>query len=222
MSFQPLRITRGKSGDFVAKKIKENVELQKEGTVVGEKSPGFFKKFFYLFLIPLMFIVAIALILATVTEFNVFKMADDAIEKIPFVGSSDDEKVVVENSSLNEQKVVELQAEIQEKELQITELQSQMDSSAIEKDELLTEQERLLFEIEKLKRNQEETQKEFNEILSTFEKMSAKKAAPILVQMSDTESLRIMSNMKPDTLSAIFTKMSPADAARYTELLSQQ
>lgn len=49
-----------------------------------------------------MFIVAIALILATVTEYNVFKMANNAIEKIPFVGSSDDEKIVVENSSLNE------------------------------------------------------------------------------------------------------------------------
>lgn len=222
MSFQLLRITRRKSGDFVAKRIKENIELQNERTVVEEKPPGFFKKFFYLFLIPLMFIIAICLILATVTEYNVFKMADDAIEKIPFVGSSEDEKAVVENSSLNEQKVVELQAEIQEKELQITKLQSQIDTTAIEKDELLIEQERLLFEIEKLKRNKEETQKEFNEILSTFEKMSAKTAAPILVQMSDTESLRIMSNMKPDTLSAIFTKMAPADAARYTELLSQQ
>ncbi|MCH7320936.1 hypothetical protein LZ480_03455 [Solibacillus sp. MA9] len=208
----------------MAKKTKEQLELQMEETKMEmeEQSPGFFKKFFYLFLIPLMFIIALLLILSTVTEYNVFKMADDAIEKIPFIGSSDDEKTVVENSSLNEQKVVELQAEIQEKELQITELQSQIDSSATEKEELLAEQERLKFEIEKLKSNQEESQKEFNEILTTFEKMSAKTAAPILVQMSDTESLRIMSNMKPDTLSAIFTKMSPEDAARYTELLSQQ
>ncbi len=196
--------------------------MEKTEMEMEEQSPGFFKKFFYLFLIPLMFIIALCLILATVTEYNVFKMADDAIEKIPFIGSSDDGKTVVENSSLNEQKVVELQAEIQEKELQITELQSQIDSSATEKEELLAEQERLKFEIEKLKRNQEESQKEFNEILTTFEKMSAKTAAPILVQMSDTESLRILSNMKPDTLSAIFTKMSPEDAARYTELLSQE
>lgn len=193
-----------------------------EETEMEAQSPGFFKKFFYLFLIPLMFIIALCLILATVTEYNVFKIADHAIEKIPFIGSKDDESAVVENSSLNEQKVVELQAEIQEKELQITDLQSQIDASATEKEELLAEQEQLKFEIEKLKRNQEESQKEFGEILTTFEKMSAKTAAPILVQMSDTESLRIMSNMKPDTLSAIFTKMSPKDAARYTELLSQQ
>lgn len=221
MSYRQLRITRKKSGEFVAKKTKEQAELQLDEVEMEEKSPGFFKKFFYLFLIPLMFIVALFLILATVTDYNVFKMADTAIEKIPFISSKDD-KEVVENSSLNEEKVVELQAEIQEKEAQITLLQSQIDATAIEKDELLVEQERLLFEIEKLKRSQEETQKEFNEILSTFEKMSAKTAAPILVQMSDTESLRIMSNMKPDTLSAIFTKMSPKDAARYTELLSQQ
>lgn len=221
MSFQPLRITRGKSGDFVAKRNKNTLEQQVEETDVETKSPGFFKKFFYLFLIPFMFLIAIALIIASVTEYNVFKMADDVVEKIPFI-NSDEKEDLVENSSLNEQKVVELQAGIQEKEIQITQLQTQIDSSALEKEQLLEEQERLLVEIEKLKRDQEQTQKEFNEILSTFEKMSAKTAAPILVEMSDTESLRIMSSMKPDTLSAIFTKMSPVDAARYTELLSQQ
>ena len=135
-----------------------------------QKPAGFFKKLFYLFIIPLMFTIAIFLIVATVTEINVFKMADDVVEKIPFINSED--KEVAGNSSLNGQKVVELQAEIQEKEVQITQLQDQIDSSTVEKEELLAEQERLQFEIEKLKRNQEETQKEFNEILSTFEKIS--------------------------------------------------
>lgn len=219
MSFQPLRITRRKSGDFVAKS-KGNLETQVDELELEQKPVGFFKKLFYLFIIPLMFIIAILLIVSTVTNFNVFKMADGVVEKIPFIQS--DDKETAENGSLNEQKVVELQAEIQEKEIEITQLQDKIDSSAQEKEELLAEQERLQFEIEKLKKNQQETQKDFNEILSTFEKMSAKKAAPILVQMSDAEALRIMSNMKPDKLSEIFTKMSPADAARYTELLSQQ
>ena len=220
MSFQRLRITRRKTGDSVAKKIKNTME-QVEETEVENQSPGFFKKFFYLFLIPFMFLIAILLIITSMTEYNVFKMADEAIEKIPFI-NSEEKDAVIENSSLNGEKVVELQAEIQEKEAQISQLQSDIDASATEKEELLVEQERLMFEIEKLQRDQEETKKEFNEILSTFEKMSAKTAAPILVQMSDTESLRIMSEMKPDTLSAIFAKMAPADAARYTELLSQQ
>lgn len=220
MSFQLLRITRRKSGDFMAKKNITKLDVQVDEMEVENKPVGFFKKIFYLFLIPLMFVIAIALVIATVTEVNVFKMANNVTEKIPFLNA--DEQEVVENSTLNGEKVVELQAEIQQKEAQITQLQTQMDAATSEKDELLAEQERLMFEIEKLKRNQEESQKDFTEILSTFEKMSAKTAAPILVQMSDTESLRIMSSMKPDTLSAIFSKMSPEDAARYTELLSQQ
>lgn len=203
----------------MAKKTKEIIENQSNVVVEEEKKPGFFKKLFFLGLIPLLFTIAILLIVAQLTNVNVFKMADDAINKLPFVSK---EEAIIENSSLNEGKVVELQAEIQEKEAEITQLQSQIDSAATEKDALLVEQERLLFEIEKLKRNQETTQKEFNEILSTFDKMSAKKAAPILLQMSDTEALRILSQMKPDKLSEVFEKMAPADAARYTELLAQQ
>lgn len=217
MSFQRLHITRGKSGDFMAKK---NINNQDEQLELENNSPGFLKKFLYLFLIPLMFTVAIILVVTTVTNTNVFKIAGNVAEKIPFIKK--EEPSDVENSSLSGEKVVALQAEIQEKEVQITQLQTQIETADTEKDELLAEQERLQFEIEKLKRNQEETQKEFTEILATFEKMSAKKAAPILVQMSDTESLRIMSSMKPDTLAELFTKMQPADAARYTELLSQQ
>lgn len=220
MNFQRLHITRGKSGDFVAKKNKENVRNVDDQQDFKKKPAGYFKKFVYLFLIPLMFTVALILGVTTVTGTNVFKLAGNVTEKIPFMNKGESEEV--ENSSLSEEKIVTLQAEIQEKEAQITQLQTEIESAVVEKDELLAEQERLQFEIEKLKRDQEETQKEFKDILSTFEKMSAKTAAPILVQMSDTESLRIMSNMKPDTLSAIFTKMSPADAARYTELLSQQ
>ena len=211
-----LRITRGKSGDFVAKKDIENIEVEVE---VEKKSPGIFKKLFLLVIIPLLFAIAILLIVAQLTGTNVFQMAKNATQSLPFISS---EEEVIENSSLNEEKVVQLQAEIQEKEVEITQLQSEIDSAANEKETLLIEQERLLFEIEKLKRDQETTQKEFGEILTTFNKMSAKTAAPILVQMSDTEALRIMSNMKPDTLSAIFTKMTPEDAARYTELLAQQ
>lgn len=184
-----------------------------------QNSPGFFQKLFFWFLIPLVFTLAILLIIATFTDTNVFKMADGLKEKIPFISSEEGE---TENASLSEEKVVKLQAEIQEKEAEIEKLQEEIDSTTTTNEELQTEQERLLYEIEQLKRAQEESQLEFQEILKTFENMSAKTAAPILTEMSDAEALRIMSSMKSDTLAAIFAKMSPADAARYTELLSQQ
>ncbi|KGR86416.1 MotE family protein [Lysinibacillus odysseyi] len=189
-------------------------ELEEE-----QNSPGFFQKLFFWFIIPLVFTLAILLIIATFTNTNVFKIADGLKEKIPFIAS---EEKGAENTSLSEEKVVKLQAEIQEKEAEIDQLQSEMDSTKQANEELEAEKEKLQYEIEQLKRTQEENQLEFQEILKTFENMSAKTAAPILTEMSDAEALRIMSNMKSATLSAIFAKMSPADAARYTELLSQQ
>ena len=190
-----------------------------EGMEEERDNPGFFQKLFFWFLIPLVFTLAVFLIIATFTNTNVFEMVDGVKEKVPFLSSEDE---VVENASLNEEKVVTLQAEIQEKEAEITQLQEEIDSVAETNGQLEAEQARLLQEIEQLKRAQEETQLEFQEILKTFESMSAKTAAPILTEMSDTEALRIMSSMKSDTLAAIFEKMSPADAARYTELLSEQ
>ena len=39
----------------------------------------------------------------------------------------------------------------------------------------------------------------FKEIVSTFETMSAKKAAPIITRMKDDEAITILSSLKPDT-----------------------
>ena len=197
---------------------KNDVEKIKE-VELEEKKPGFFQKLFFYFLIPITFTVAVVLIITYFTNTNVFQIADSVKDKIPFLSS---EGETVENTSLNEEKVVSLQAEIQEKEAEITQLQTEIESATSSNEELLLEQERLLNEIEQLKRAQEETQLEFKEILKTYETMSAKKAAAILTEMSESEALRIMSSMKSDTLKAIFEKMEPADAARYTELLAEQ
>lgn len=195
-------------------------EVEKIEGMEGEReSPSFFQKLFFWFLIPLMFALAVFLIIATFTNTNVFKMVDGVKEKVPFLSSADE---AVENTALNEEKVVTLEAEIQEKEAEIAQLQEEINAAAETNGQLEAEQARLLQEIELLKRSQEETQLEFKEILKTFESMSAKTAAPILTEMDDAEALRIMSSMKSDTLAAIFGKMSPADAARYTELLSEQ
>ena len=50
-----------------------------------------------------------------------------------------------------------------------------------------------------LKRGEESTKQKFTEIVSTFEKMSAKSAAPVITKMSDAEAIQILTNLKPDT-----------------------
>ncbi|HWK22264.1 MAG TPA: hypothetical protein VNS08_04440 [Ureibacillus sp.] len=181
-----------------------------------ENSPGIFQKLIFWFIIPLVFIVAILLVIATFTDFNVF---DKASELTNFNGSED----VTDNKSpdQNGKKIVGLEAEVKEKEAEIEQLQDELEKAKAENQESQSKQEQLQYEIDKLKSEQNEAKKEFNDILSSFEKMSAKSAAPILVEMKDDEALKILANMKPDTLSAILAKMEPAKAAHYTQLLSE-
>ena len=222
MSYLQLRITREKLGELVAKqKLDTQVdETQMDEYEVEEKSSGFFKKLFLFVLIPVMFIIAILLIIATFTNTNVFQTAKDLTGNIPFISS--DEGKQSDNPAFNNEEIVTLQAEVQQKQAEIDQLNTEIVAAKDANQAMLAEQERLQYELEKLQQAQDETKKEFREILTTFEKMSAKKAAPILVEMNEAEALRILSNMKPDTLSEILTKMTPAQAANFTELLAEQ
>lgn len=218
MSCLVKRTTRKKLGEVMAKKK----EVEAVGMVEAEeteKKLGFFQMLFYWFIIPVAFTLAIVLIIAQFTNTNVFQIVDDAVEKLPFV---DSEKEIIESTALNQEKVVELQAQIQEKEAQVTQLQGEVDSATAKNEELEIEIERLKYEIETLQRQQTEVSKDQQEILKTFETMSAKKAAPIILELSDDEAMRILADMKTDTLSAVLTNMPPAEAAKYTELLSKQ
>ena len=192
---------------------KELVEQQ------PKRKSGIFQKLLWV-LIPIMFVVAILLVVSTLLNTNVFDLGQKAVESLPFVESEEDK--AIEAVASNDTKVVGLQAEIQEKEAGISQLQKKLDSATTEKEKLVTEKEQLLFEIEKLKREQDEVKRDFSDILSTFDKMSAKAAAPVLIKMSDAEALRILTNLKPDKLAAILEKMDPQDAAKYTEMMTKQ
>lgn len=201
---------------FMARK-KSELKSELKNMEQPEKKIGFFQKLFYFFLIPIVFCIAVLLVITIFTEKNVFEY----IEQIPFFSSEEDQQLL--NSSTEvEKKMVTLQAQLQEKEAEIAQIKSQFDAATIENTQLQNEIERLQYEIEKLKLSQEESTKEFQDILSTFEKMSAKKAAAILIEMNETEALRILSNMKPNQLKAIFEKMSAQDAAKYTQLLTSE
>jgi len=182
------------------------------------KSPGLFQKLFYLVLIPLLFGIAVLLVITSFTGTNVFEKAKELTDHLPFV-SSHEEATVPE--PIDSQKIVELQAEIEDKEAQIAQLQTQLDTANAKNQEAQTLQEELEYEIQKLKNDQTAAQQEFVEITSAFEKMSAKEAAPILVEMKTDEALKILMQLKPDTLSKILAKMSPENAAKFTEQLTQ-
>ncbi len=191
--------------------------LQNEN-IEEEKSPGIFQKLFFWVVIPLLFVIAVLLVIAFYTNTNVFEKAKELTTNLPFVASQEE---VVDSLPIDSEKMVELQAELKEKEAEIAQLQTQLESANAKNQEALTTQEELEYEIEKLKNEQLVTKKEVTEIISAFEKMSAKEAAPILVAMNSNDALRILMELKSDTLSEILSKMAPADAAKFTEQLTQ-
>ncbi|MFD1928701.1 MotE family protein [Sporosarcina siberiensis] len=169
-------------------------------------------------LIPLLAISAVFLIIAKFTDVNVFDKAKELSGNLPF--AEDEKEAENENDLILEERVVTLQAELKEKESQLVKIQSEVQVSVEENRLLIEKQEELQYEIEVLKVEKDSTKRAFAEIVSTFEKMSAKSAAPILTEMADEEAMRILNTMKPDVLAAILEKMTPVDAARYTTLMT--
>lgn len=202
----------------MARQKKESKELpvEKKG-----KSISTFQKLLLWVLIPILFASAVLLIIAKFADINVFDKAKEISADLPFIGEPKEKDIEAQDETILEERVVTLQAQIKEKEAEVFQLQQQLDTSADEKETLLIEQERLLDEIEVLQRGEESTQQQFTEIVSTFEKMSAKTAAPVITNMNDAEALQILANLKTEKLAAILEKMTPEDAAKYTTMLSR-
>ncbi|WP_243458181.1 MotE family protein [Sporosarcina sp. Te-1] len=200
--------------------MKQTKQKSGEVAVSEKKSTGIFQLLLLWVLIPLLFASAVLLIIAKVADVNVFDKAREVTQSIPFL-KKDESKEQAQNDIVLEERVVSLQAEIQNKEAELTKIQSDLEKAEKDKDTLLAKQQELLAEIEMLKSAKDDSQKDMKEIVSTFESMSAKSAAPVLTSMSDAEALQILTKLKPDTLASILEKMSPEDAAKYTSLMTK-
>ncbi|ARD49298.1 MotE family protein [Sporosarcina sp. P33] len=195
---------------------------QKETELMTEskKSIGFLQIVLAWIIIPLMFTAAVVLIIAKVADVNVFDQAKEWTSKVPFLEKkAPDEKV--EGDLILEERVISLQAEIQEKEAQLFELQDELTQVKDSNEALEIEKEKLNEEIEKLKLAQSESKRDFKEIVTTYEQMSPKSSAPVITKMGDAEAVQILSSLKPATLAAILEKMSPEQAAKYTSMLTK-
>ncbi|WP_303968774.1 MotE family protein [Sporosarcina ureae] len=201
-------------------KTKKKKEVKDSVEVSEKKSIGFFQILLAWIIIPLMFTTAVVLIIAKVADVNVFDQAKEWTAKVPFLEQKvPDEKV--EGDLILEERVISLQAEIQEKEAQLFEVQDELTQVKDSNETLVIEKEKLNEEIEKLKLEQSESKRDFKEIVTTYEQMSAKSSAPVITKMGDAEAIQILSSLKPATLAAILEKMSPEEAAKYTSMLTK-
>lgn len=188
---------------------------KEEALLEEEKSGNKFLWFIYVVVIPLLFAIVIALIVTTIAGINVFEKAKELGEKTHILSANN----ATNRSKADEDKIISLNAEIQNKDTQIENLQKQLDSGDNEKQQLLLEQKRLQQQIASLQKSQAQSTKDFKEIVSSYESMNPKNAAPIILQMKDENAVKILSKLSSEALASILEKMPADRVMKYTEML---
>ncbi|OMP68603.1 MotE family protein [Domibacillus epiphyticus] len=210
----------------MAKKKKKAAAVEIE----EKKGHSTFQWIVFVFFIPLLFALTVALIVMTIAGVNVFEKTKEVAANVPYVSEwvgAEKEK----DGKSDSEKVSELQADIKNKEAKINSLEDKLSSSDKEIEELLTEQDRLNAELKQLQQQQtaetakgegavEETGT--NDVIKTYETMNAKNISSIIVNMTDAEAVGILEQLSIEKQADVLAKLPAETAAEYTKLLSNE
>ncbi|OCA83834.1 MotE family protein [Pseudobacillus wudalianchiensis] len=203
------------------KKKEEFVEIEEE------KGYGVFQWILFVLVIPLLFAITVALIVMTVAGVNIFEKAKEVGAHVPFVSKLIDDGGNNQGGQTDKEKIVSLQAEVKNKEAKIEQLEKKLKTSDKKMEDLLTEKDRLEIEIEKLRQQdntadaaKEQQNSENKKLSDTYEAMAPKNIASILVNLSDNEAVKILTEMSTEKQAAVLEKLPPDKAAKYTKILS--
>ncbi len=193
--------------------------MENETEELQAKKARPFQKFLLIVFIPLLFLITAGLIVATATGVNVFDQAKVISQKIPIAGSLF-QKENAQSVKTIEKNVNELQSQLKDRNAEISQLQEKLDSKDQELQNAQLENSSLQKNNTDLIASQKEAKRALKGIVSTYETMSPKKAAPIIAKMTDSEALKILTSVKPEVLAGIMENMDPTQAARFTELMT--
>lgn len=184
-----------------------------------KKKPfNFVQRFLMVAVIPTIFAIIVLVLLLMYSGVDVAEKGKELLNTIPFL--SEEKRTTDQLLENNKNKISSLQTKLKERDQQIKTLESQLENSENRFQSVNSEKEKLQSELQSLQSAQEETKKAVDEIVKTYETMSAKNAAAILSEMSESETLKILAELKPAKLASILEKMEPSVASKYTELLS--
>ncbi len=203
------------------KQVKRKKNKTPDSFKEQQKAGSFFQMLLAWFVIPLIFAIAVLLIIAKVADVNVVEKAKEWTASVPVLEQKKQDSSTKKDKKILEERVVAMKEELKQKEQQLMGIQEDLKKSNAKNEELVLAQEKLQAEILVLKRTNDESKKEVGQLVSTFEQMSAKSAAPVITEMDDAQALQLLSQMKANTLAAILEKMSAKDAAKYTALLAK-
>ncbi|GER65625.1 hypothetical protein BpJC7_03480 [Weizmannia acidilactici] len=201
---------------------------QEEIEAIDEKKSGSkLQWFFYVVLIPLLFAIAVGLIVATFSGVNVISEAAGIGHKVAGIfGSGEDKQNQNQGGTYSAKQYVgqidSLKKQMEQKDKEISKLQSELDKSQQNNLKMKQTVLDLQSQLKKAQQTQAANKKKLKEIASTYENMNPDNAAAIIEKMSDTEATQILSQLSSETLAGVLEKMSASKAAKYTQLLSQK
>lgn len=193
----------------------------------NEKEYSAFQYFIFVFLIPILFTVTIAVIILNVAGVNVSKEARKIASHIPII-----ESYVKSESPLSEQEQMKNNlTKLTETNKKVEEELNKLKSQTKEKDQhinsLRIEAEKLRQQIKDLEErntatidSEEEKKALSKKLFTSYEQMSEKQAAQILSTVSEDEAFYILSNLKNEAVTEILANMDVKKAAKFTSMMT--
>ncbi len=193
----------------------------------NEKEYSTFQYFIFVFLIPILFTVTIAVIILNVAGVNVSKEARKIASHIPFI-----ESYVKSESPLSEKEQMKNKlTKLTETNKKVEEELKTLKSQSKEKDQhinsLRIEAEKLRQQIKDLEErntvtidSEEEKKALSKKLFTTYEQMSSKQSAQILQSVTEDEAFYILSNLKNEAVTEILASMDVKKAAKFTSMMT--
>lgn len=192
-----------------------------------EEKKGYntFQWILFVAVIPILFALTIALAVMTIAGVNVFEKTKEIAGNVPYV--SEWIAPAEQDGKSDSKKVVELQAEMKNKEAEIEQLSGDLESSKTEIEELLTEQDRLNAELKQLQQQQKETAdtvktETTNNVAKTYESMDEESIAGIIINLTNNEAVAILQELSVEKQAAVLENLEAKKAAEYTKILSNE
>lgn len=184
------------------------------------KPPNKFQLLLLLVFIPAVFILIAAYTVTSLLDIDLAGKVKQAGISIPFVADSKEKESAV--STVKKQEAAFTEENMLKKNEQIADLEQQLESLQNKMEKIESENEGLKEDLHASSEEKEIDDGKKSEIIAVFKEMSGKAAAPVLMNMTEGEAVRIMSQLPPEKVAQILEKMPADTAAKYAELISRQ
>ncbi len=187
-------------------------------TDIEKSSYGLFERFLYIFFIPTLFLALLLGVLLTLFDYDVKDSVLRLADKIPLVNSivpdpAPEIKKTETKEDISAGKIQELTKQLAQKTAELSKSNNDLKQKELTIEELQTSITTLQKEMEQKKQTEAEYLAQIQALASMYGEMSPSKAAPILENLTPSELILVLSQMKADARIGVLEKMDPKTAA---------